>query len=63
MQEGNLEVESMEVRLGELRSMKMEILFFGGGGGGVREVVSEEVETLGEALPPLNDQLPTTVKN
>ena len=37
MQEGNLEVESMEVRLGELRSMKMEILFFLGGGGGRSE--------------------------
>ena len=39
----------------------MAILFFffwgGGGGGGL----SEEVETLGEAPPPLNDRLPRTV--
>ena len=33
--------------------------FLGEGGGRV----SEEVETLGEALPPLNYQLPRTVKN
>ena len=36
-----------------MRSMKVAIpsLFFGGGGG-----VSEKVKTLGEPLPPLNDQ-------
>ena len=53
-------------RLGVLRSMKMaNSLFFwgGGGGGGGRERVSEEVETLGEALPLLNYRLPRTVKN
>ena len=32
----------------------MVIPFFRGGGGGGREGVSEEVETLGEALPLLN---------
>ena len=42
--------------------MKMAIPFFLGGGGG-REGVSEEVETLGEALPLLNYRLPRTVKN
>ena len=35
----------------------MAIPFLGGGG------VLEEVETLGEAPPPLNDRLPRTVKN
>ena len=33
----------------------------GGGGGGGGEGVSEEVETLGEALPLLNYRLPRTV--
>ena len=37
--------------------MKVAILFLAGGG------VSEEVETLGEALPPLNDRPPRTVKS
>ena len=36
--------------------MKMAIpFFFGGGGGGGGEGVSEEVETLGEALPLIID--------
>ena len=48
------------MRLGELRSMKVHGISFLGEGGGR---VSEEVETLGEALPPLNYQLPKTVKN
>ena len=37
--------------------MKMAIPFIGEGG------VSEKVEVLGEALPPLNYRLPSTVKN
>ena len=34
---------------------------FGVGGGGGGSGVSEEIETLGEAPPPLNDRLPRTV--
>ena len=37
--------------------MKVAILFGGGEG------VSEKVETLGEAPPPLNDRLPRRVKS
>ena len=41
----------------------MAVPFFLGGGGGGREGVSNEVKTLGKALPLLNDRLPRTAKN
>ena len=37
--------------------------FVGGGGVEGGRGVSEEVKTVGEAPPPLNDRLPRTIKN
>ena len=50
----------ISLRLRRSISMKVTIPFLGGGG-----VVSdlEEVETLGEAPPTLNDRLPRAVNN